>query len=427
MEGAGNYSVRVAHLLRKYDPAAWGGTESAVLELLKGLREHGVESVVFAPRLSGSRASRGDADPFQAGGFEVKRFGAFLPTLGLSEAARERSVAVGGNIMSLSAPWLLWREPGIDLIHSHALGRLGGIAESVARARKIPCVLTIHGGYLDLPDSVRSDLAAATQKGIEYGQVFGALVGARRVVEQADAVITCNPREAELLTKKFPARRVSLMPHGIPLEVYAPDHREAARKAWPQIRERRVILCVGRIDAVKNQAFLVDALAELRTRYPDVLLVLAGAETDAAHAALVRGKITELGLENHVCLVGGVAPRSDTLVGLYQCAELVVLPSLSETFGLVILEAWAAGTPVIATPTSGARQLIEENANGLFFRLEEPKSFEAGVRRIFESPADAERFAGRGQALAREQYAAGAVAARFKALYEEVSLRYRGV
>lgn len=419
--------MRVAHVLRKYDPAAWGGTESAVLELLKGLRENDVESVVFAPRLGESRATRSHADPFQAAGFEVKRFGAFLPTLGLSDAERERSVAVGGNLMSLSAPWLLWREPGIDVIHSHALGRLGGIAESVARARKVPCVLTIHGGYLDLPDTVRSDLAASTRKGIEYGQVFGALVGARRVVENADAVITCNPREAELLTKKFPARRVSLMPHGIPLEVYAPDHREAARAAWPEIQGRRVILCVGRIDAVKNQAFLVEALADLRKRYPDVLLVLAGAETDEAHAALVRERMAALDLGTHVRLLGGVAPRSAALIGLYQCAELVVLPSLSETFGLVILEAWAAGTPVIATPTSGARQLIEENVNGLFFRLEEPTSFEAGVRRIFEAPGDAKRFAERGQALAREQYAAGAVAARFKALYEEVSLRYQGV
>lgn len=413
--------MRVAHVLRKYDPSAWGGTESAVLELLTGLRQHGVESVVYAPSLA---SPKDGPDPFVDSGFTVKRFSAFLPTVGISKAERERSLSVGGNIMSWTAPSMLFFDRDVDLIHSHALGRIGGIAKSVARLRGLPFVVTIHGGYLDLADNVRSDLAASTRHGIEYGKLFGWMVGARTVVEDADSIITCNPREAELLVKKLPARRVERMPHGIPTQVYGEDHRAEAEAFLPALHGKTVLLSVGRIDAVKNQAFLVERMPEVLAKHPDAVLVLVGPITDAGHGQHVRDRIAALGLGDQVIMTGGLAPRDPRLLGLYQRADIMVLPSLSETFGLVILEAWSAGTPVIATRTSGASQVIDEGRNGRFFDLKDPSTFHDALNATLGNPDETRIMVERGRDLAQREYDTRAVAARFKTLYEEVSARH---
>src|SRR5258708_27721287 len=90
--------MRVAHVLRKYNPAEWGGTETAIQQLFTGLRKHGVESVVFCPQIKNHFA----ADPLAEAGCAVKRFRAFLPVLGLSSAERQQQIAACGNLMSLA-------------------------------------------------------------------------------------------------------------------------------------------------------------------------------------------------------------------------------------------------------------------------------------------------------------------------------------
>ncbi len=334
-----NAGLRVAHILRKYNPAEWGGTETAIHRLVAGLRGSGVESDVFCPRIENNSA----ADPLAEAGCAVKRFPAFLPVLGLSAAERRQQVAVGGNLMSLGLPISLWREPGISVIHTHALGRLGGIAAFVARRRGVPLVVTIHGGFLDLPDTLKESFRKS-RRGWEWGKIFGLLLRSRRLLQQADAVLTCNPKEAALLREKFPDRRVIVQPHGVSTELYRQNCREAAREAFPQICGREMLLCVGRIDAVKNQRWLAEEAPAIFQRHPHALLVLAGACTDETYGGSLRARIRELGLENRVLLTGGLPPGNARLVGLFQEARAVLLPSVSETFGLVILEAWAAGT-----------------------------------------------------------------------------------
>src|ERR1700685_387244 len=113
--------MRVAHLLRKYNPSEWGGTESAVLQLAADMGGLGVESVVFAPRLPAGTAH---ADPFAAAGIAVRRFRACVPVWGISPERRRQMVSVGGNLVSFDLAGLLLREANLDVIHSHALGRL---------------------------------------------------------------------------------------------------------------------------------------------------------------------------------------------------------------------------------------------------------------------------------------------------------------
>src|SRR5215831_4233748 len=132
--------MRTVHVLRKLDPAEWGGTEMAIQRLFEGLRDEGVTPVVYCPRLTNGHARL--EDPLVRSGYEVQRFSAFVPVLGISEERRRQMVAVGGNLMSLDLVGSLWRERNAQIIHSHALGRIGGVARTIANRHGIPFVLS---------------------------------------------------------------------------------------------------------------------------------------------------------------------------------------------------------------------------------------------------------------------------------------------
>lgn len=412
--------MRVVHLLRKYNPTEWGGTETAIHRLVEGLQHHQVTSVVYAPKIDDSIRAR---DPLAAC-CELKRFKAFVPIWRMPEHEKRQLISVGGNLMSFELIGSLRREPDPSVIHTHTLGRIGAIGRTFARRHKVPFVVTIHGGLLDLPEKVKRSFQQPQLHGWDWGKIFGLLLGSRGLLEDADAIITCNPTEAKLLQEKMSNKRIHIQPHGVVLTNFRENHRTAALAAFPQIREHEILLSVGRIDPVKNQAWLVEQLPAVLKQHPRTMLVLAGACTDEKYGKLVEKKIAELGLGNHVLLTGGLPPNDPRLVGLMQSATAVILPSISETFGLVLLEAWAAGTAVISSRTSGASALIQNGENGWLFDLERPESFQCAVHETLTRPDWRTQSIARGAQLVASNYDTVTLAGRIKQLYDELKEKY---
>ena len=409
--------MRVAHLLRKYDPTEWGGAETAIQQLTAGLAAQGVESLVYAPRIP---PLAGPADPLASSGRPVRRFRAYLPILGIPSERRQQLVALGGNPISFDLPRALWREDKLDVIHSHALGRLGAIGRVVARSRRLPFVLSIHGGLYDLPSGARAGLAQPADGGWDWGRPFGLLLRSRHLLEEADAVVTVDPLEAALIRERHPRQRVFSECHGVPAAVFAQDRRAAARRAFPELEGRWVLLVLGRIDPIKNQDWVVAQAGELARRHPRISLVLVGSRTNDEYGRALEARIAREGLQANVVLAGSLPFGDPRLVGLLQSARAVIVPSVSETFGLVILEAWAAGTPVISSRTSGAMSLIQEGVNGLFFDLQRPDSFHAAVEQILRRPALELALGAAGRAKVVAEYDTAMHAGRMKRLYEEL-------
>ncbi|MEO5960251.1 MAG: glycosyltransferase family 4 protein [Opitutaceae bacterium] len=407
--------MRIAHLLRKYNPAEWGGTETVITQLTDGLRRQGVGSIVYSPRI----AMDDTPDPLAAAGCAVRRFDACVPIWGISPEFRRQMIAVGGNLMSFDLIRALWSTP-CSAIHSHTLGRIGGIGLTIARQKKIPFVVTIHGGVYDLPAAMRRDFNAPRERGWEWGKLFGVLLKSRRLLQEADAIITCNEREAALIRKQHPDRQVIVHPHGVPAQLYQVDRRPAARAAFPEIRDRPVLLSVGRIDPVKNQSWLVEQLPELLRRHPRLVLVLAGPCTDAPYGDALSRRIAQLGLGGNILLTGKLPPGDERLIGLMQEAQAVVLPSISETFGLVILEAWAAGTVVVSSRTSGASALIEHGKNGWLFDLDDPVAFQEALATTLRDPVTRGSVAAAGRKRASADFDTGVLAARMRQLYQRL-------
>jgi len=407
--------LRAVHLLRKLDPTEWSGTEVAIQRLFDGFRVQGVDPIAYSPSIEGGSA----ADPLTRSGFEVRRFRAFVPVLGMSRQRKRQLMAVGGNLMSFDLIPALWQERRIDVIHSHTLGRLGGIALTLAKQRGVPFVVTIHGGVLDLPKRIKESFNSPPDRGWEWGKLFGLLFQAHRLFRDADAILTCNAQEAALLQRQLPGKRILVHPHGVNLEMFQRDHRAAARAAFPEIQDRQLLLSLGRIDPVKNQSWLVEQAPSIFEKHKNAMLVLAGPCTDQPYEKALLGRIAELGLEKRVRLTGGFPSDDPRLIGLLQSATALILPSLSETFGLVILEAWAACTMVLSANASGPAALIRNGQNGWLFEVEYPASFHKALDWTLAHPGLRAQMAARGGELSRE-YGVDALAGRMKALYERL-------
>src|SRR5258706_13997313 len=116
--------MKVAHVLRKYNPAEWGGTESALQRLFDGLRPSGVTSVAYCPQIESYSAAREDPrpsdciDPLAEAGCTIKRFRACVPVWGISDEQRQQMISVGGNLMSFDLPIALLRERNVSLINT---------------------------------------------------------------------------------------------------------------------------------------------------------------------------------------------------------------------------------------------------------------------------------------------------------------------
>jgi starch synthase len=206
----------------------------------------------------------------------------------------------------------------------------------------------------------------------------------------------------------------------VPLEIYREDRRAQALAAFPQIRGKQVLLSVGRIDPVKNQAWVVEQAPQIFQKFPRAIIVLAGAVTDEAYGEKLRNRVRALGLEARILLTGGLPPNDPRLIGLLQEASVLVLPSKSETFGLVVLEAWATGTMVLSTRTSGACTLVHHGQNGWLFDLDKPESFHESLAQALSNSDAARRMLRRGGDEVHTQYNLIALAGRMKALYEEL-------
>lgn len=169
-----------------------------------------------------------------------------------------------------------------------------------------------------------------------------------------DCVVVPSSAMAERLRDYGIHARIEILPTGIPLQRFATGDRARFRTQHQIDPQRPVALFVGRVAHEKNIAFLLHALQTLRARCPDVLLVITG--EGPARAALEREAAT-LGLSEHVLFLGYL-DRNTGLPDAYAGADVFVFASRTETQGLVLLEAMAAGLPVVALAEMGTRDIL---------------------------------------------------------------------
>lgn len=405
----------IVHVPRRFVAEDWGGTETVILEISRQQRAAGANPVILTSMALASKREE------TIGGVPVRRFPYCYPYFGLSAEDRAALDRKGGNLLSLSFFAALLRLPEVRLFHAHALKRLGGEVRTAARLRKKPFVVSLHGGVFDVPAAELGGMMKPIEGRWEWGKPFGALFGSRRVLEDADAVICVGQSELDKARGELGHDRVLYLPNGVDTARFATGDGRRFRERHGIPSDAFLILSLSRIDPQKNQRLLIEAFARFRSVEPKARLLLIGPETHPVYAAALRDRITELGLSESARLLPGLRNEDPALVEAFHAADVFVLPSMHEPFGIVVLEAWSAGTPVIASRIGGLKALVKDGETGLFVdvdRNDAPEQLTALLKRLRDDAGLRQRLAEAGRAEARSQYDWSRIARRLEEIYQ---------
>ena len=406
--------IRSIQVPRRFVAGEWGGTETTILQSSRALNAAGQPTRIFTSlALSDTRC-----ETLQD--VEVRRFSYCYPFLGLSGADRQEMDKKGGNLMSLSMLRALLREPGVDMLHAHTGKRLGGIVRTAARLRGIPYVITLHGGHFDIPNGQMQQMLAPIRKTFEWGKPLGALLGSRRVLQDAAAVLCVGDNEYRAARAAMPGQRIELLPNGVDSDFFAAGDGERFRNHYDIPAGRRIILCVSRIDYQKNQLALVSALPAILQQQPDTQLVLVGPVTIYDYHRRILQRIERLGLQGRVTLIPGLYADDPLLRGAYHAADVFCLPSLHEPFGIVVLEAWAAGLPVVAARVGGIPSFTRDGEDVLHSDPERHESLAKQLLEVLGNPELAVRLANNGRTRARRDYDWRVISRQLAGLYRDL-------
>ncbi|MCP3137429.1 glycosyltransferase family 4 protein [Pyxidicoccus xibeiensis] len=401
---------RVVHVLRKYDPREWGGTETHVVEVTRRLAELGWRPEVHAPS--------GPSEPDRALGPQVPlvRYRAFCPFIGPA-GKRKALVATAGNLASFDEPLRLVRDRGLALAHLHTAGRIGGAVRTAMRLTGRPYVISVHGPLLARKSWLEEDTARRLSGLLDVGRPIGWLLGARRVIQDAERVITFNSEERRALSAVVGDRAVRL-DQGVNLERMASGSADRARERWPQLARSRLVTVVGRISPEKNQVLAVRAFSVGAPA--DHHLVLAGAAVHTAYREQLLREIQTQGVGSRVHIMGNLDAAKE-VPDLMALSRLVLVPSEYEAFGLAVLEAWAASRPTMLAVHSGLTDLAEAiGQDGLSVPTLEVEDWAAALRQALASPERLEVAARAGAELVRRRFSWDVVVRKLEELYQEV-------
>jgi glycosyltransferase involved in cell wall biosynthesis len=298
----------------------------------------------------------------------------------------------------------------LDLFHAQHPLLLGAAAARWARRSKKPLVFTYHTHY---------DRYAHYVPGPSRFVAHLATRQATAFANRADLVIAPGPAVARALTAEGVRTRVAIVPTGVPLApVPSGPRRAACRRSLGLEEGAPLCLGLGRLAKEKNQAFLLSAFARILRNLPGARLILVGEGDDRSRLERLA---RTLGIGDSVRFVGAVPHEA---VGhYYLAADLFLFSSTSETQGIVVLEALAAGLPVVAVASDAAEDLLADGRAGVL-TPEDATAFATSAVELWGQPERRRAMGEAGRRIAAA-YAPDASAATLLGLYEEAARSYR--
>lgn len=364
-----------------------GGMNVYVVEVSRRLAARGIEVEIF------TRATSSDLPPVveMFPGVSVHHVVAGpYEGLGKNDLPAQLCTFTTGVLRAEAA-----HEPGwFDAVLSHYW--LSGQAGWLARDRwGVPLVHTAH----TLAKVKNAALAVGDQP-----EPRARVIGEEQVVVEADRLIASTEREAQDLVTLYGADpwRVHAIPPGVDLARFAPGPRSAARAAVGLADDDVVLLFVGRIQPLKAPDVLLHTAARLIADTPSLTgrlkVVIVGAPSGSGldHPQALADLARTLDVERQVVFVPPVA--RERLADYYRAADVCVVPSHNESFGLVALEAQACGTPVVAAAVGGLTTAVADGVSGVLVRGHDPRDYARAVAALVQDP------------VMRSRLAAGAVA-----------------
>lgn len=355
---------RVLILSWEYPPLIEGGLARHVRKLSEALVDLGVEVHVL------TRA--GEDSPLEetAGGVAVHRIRepSHPKDLGQFVAWVERM-----NSDMLAAGVELGDRFDFDLVHGHDW-LVADACDHLARRFETSLVTTIHATEYGRHQGWVKDHPQSYIHGVE-----------RWITHRSQRVIACSAFMRDQIADIFGVdeERITVIPNGIdPGDLPRPEAAELARlRGEFAAPDERLVLLIGRLVYEKGFQLALEAMPEVIEAVPGTRFLVAGSGT---HEEELKAQAEELDLMEHGTFLGWIG--DDVLHALYGIADLTVVPSIYEPFGLVALEAMASGCPCIVADTGGLREVVPEEGAGLRFAARDPEALAEVAIRVLSDP-----------------------------------------
>jgi glycogen synthase len=395
--------MRVLMLSWEYPPVMVGGLGRHVHSLAEAVSRAGHTVTVL------TRHGAGAAYDEVVGGVRVVRVPEDPPLFPFETELLAWAMAFNH---ALTRAGLLVAEDPPDVVHAHDW-LVAHAAATLKHHLGVPLVATVH----------------ATEAGRHQGWLPGPLNKAIHSVEwwltyEARRVITCSEYMRWEVTRLFelPPDKMDVVPNGIRAERWRPEPARVAAARSRYAGSGPLVVFSGRLVYEKGVHDLLRAMPRLRRRHPGIRLVVAGS---GPHDEALRAQARALRLGRSVCFAGFVGEAE--LAALAAAADCAVVPSIYEPFGLVALEAAAAGTPLVAADVGGLREFVQPGHTGLRFRPGDAAGLADAVTALLSDQMLARRMARAARAVVTADYSWDRLAARTAEVYERAAREERAL
>lgn len=259
-----------------------------------------------------------------------------------------------------------------DVVHSH-YWLSAWVGRELSQAINVPHVVTFHTLSLIKMQSRAGEIEQTERPVVEA-----------EVMATAGRIIAFSPHERDAMARLYgaDARKVSLVPCGVDLEVFRPLNQKSVRSRLG-LNGEKILLYVGRVEPIKGLDLLVETAAQMDSA-EGVRMMVVGADVNGDREMdRVKQLAKERDMEDKIDFVGQV--DHDDLALYYNAADVCVVPSYYESFGLVALESMACGTPVVATRVGGLSTIIQHGRTGYLKSWRCPEAFANSVEMIISS------------------------------------------
>ena len=212
----------------------------------------------------------------------------------------------------------------------------------------------------------------------------------KQCLETADVIIATSPQEKEHMRSLVSTKgNIKVIPCGTDISSFGSVSRKAGRDKLGLDSEDKVVLYVGRFDRRKGIETLVRAVGKEEVKQSNLKLIIAGGSTpgrkDGKERERIEGIVEELGLQDITIFPGRIEHKD--LVYYYAAADVCVVPSHYEPFGLVAIEAMASGTPVVASRVGGLKYTVVDEVTGLLASPQDESAFASAIAQILSNPS----------------------------------------